>query len=306
MKVLMINSVCGIRSTGRICTDLAQALEEKGYPVKIAYGRENVPMQYEKYAIKIGKDLSIKTHAVFARLFDADGRGSMSEANVRYVLNHNPDVDPQKVAVCPNCVEVSDKSADAEERRTIREKYGIPLDKTVFAYGGNLGRPQGIPFLIECLRKARESREAFFLIVGGGSDYGKLEAYVQQENPEHVKLMSQLPKEDYDSMVGACDVGMIFLDHRFTIPNFPSRLLAYMQAKLPVLAVTDPNTDIGKVIVEGGFGWWCESNDTSRFLDCVRTACAYDLNYMKEAEFQYLMDHYSTEEAYRLIMKALS
>ena len=30
MKILMINSVCGIRSTGRICTDLAQELEKTG------------------------------------------------------------------------------------------------------------------------------------------------------------------------------------------------------------------------------------------------------------------------------------
>ena len=90
----MINSVCGIRSTGRICTDLAQALEEKGYPVKIAYGRENVPMQYEKYAIKIGKDSSIKTHAVFARLFDADGRGSIISTNrfIEQIKKYNPDV----------------------------------------------------------------------------------------------------------------------------------------------------------------------------------------------------------------------
>ena len=42
-------------------------------------------------------------------------------------------------------------------------------------------------------------------------------------------------KEDYELMISACDVGLIFLDHRFTIPNFPSRLLAYMQAGLPVL-----------------------------------------------------------------------
>lgn len=31
----------------------------------------------------------------------------------------------------------------------------------------------------------------------------------------------------------------------FTIPNSRSRLLSYMQAKLPVLACIDPYTDIG-------------------------------------------------------------
>ena len=47
MKVLMINVVCGIRSTGRICTDLAIALEKQGHEVRIAYGRETVPEQFQ-------------------------------------------------------------------------------------------------------------------------------------------------------------------------------------------------------------------------------------------------------------------
>ena len=46
MRILMINTVCGIRSTGRICTDIATALTKRGHEVKIAYGREHVPTQY--------------------------------------------------------------------------------------------------------------------------------------------------------------------------------------------------------------------------------------------------------------------
>ena len=83
--------------------------------------------------------------------------------------------------------------------------------------------------------------------------------YFRETNPKNMRLMKRLPKNDFDRMIAACDVGMIFLDHQFTIPNFPSRLLAYMQAGLPVLACTDTNSDIGKVITEGYFGWWCVS-----------------------------------------------
>lgn len=42
-----------------------------------------------------------------------------------------------------------------------------------------------------------------------------------------------------------------------------------MQAKVPVLACTEPNTDLGKVIVEGGFVWWCSSPDPSGFSACM-------------------------------------
>lgn len=55
--------------------------------------------------------------------------------------------------------------------------------------------------------------------------------------------MQRIPKDDYDTPVGACDVGMIFLDHCFIIPSFSSRLLSYIQARIPILAVTDSNTD---------------------------------------------------------------
>ena len=98
---------------------------------------------------------------------------------------------------------------------------------------------------------------------------------------------------------------MIFLDHRFTIPNFPSRLLSYMQAGIPVLAVTDPNTDIGKVIVDGGFGWWCESNDVKAFYGKVQEAYKSNLADMGMKAFRYLEDHYSVEKGYEIIMRHL-
>ena len=231
----------------------------------------------------------------------SDRIGCMSQANVDYVIKHNPEIDPDKVEICPNSIEVIDKSVSAEKRIEIRKKYDIPLDKVVFVYGGNLGKPQGIPFLIRCLESQKDNEKVFFLIVGDGTEYGKLEEYKKRSNQSNFKLMKRLPKDDYDSMVGACDVGMIFLDHRFTIPNFPSRLLSYMQAKLPVLACTDPNTDIGKVIVEGGFGWWCESDNVEKFLSCINEILHSDLSQFSEKSSKYLFEKYNIKTIFKVI-----
>lgn len=76
MKILMINSFCGLGSTGRICTDLADVLSEQGHEVKIAYGRDTVPEKYQKYAVRIGTDIDVKLHGVQTRLFDTHGFGS--------------------------------------------------------------------------------------------------------------------------------------------------------------------------------------------------------------------------------------
>ena len=162
-----------------------------------------------------------------------------------------------------------------------------------------------MPFLLECLKKCEIITDAFFLIVGDGTEYSVLENYVETEKPKNVKLMKRLPKEDYDTMVGVCDIGLIFFDHRFTIPNFPSRLLAYMQAKLPVLAATDSNTDIGKVIMDGGFGWWCESDDADAFCKTIKTT----MNSQKEEfglkAYDYLQKQYTVEEGYNIIQRGL-
>ena len=232
----------------------------------------------------------------------SDHIGCMSQANVEYVLKHNSELDENIVEVCPNSVDVVDMSVDAKTRENIRKKYDIPTNKKILIYGGNLGKPQGIDFLIECLKSQYNRDDVYFLIVGDGTEFGKLESYMKAEKPMNVKLMKRLPKDDYDTMVAACDVGMIFLDYRFTIPNFPSRLLAYMQAKIPVLACTDPNTDIGKVITEGGFGWWCESNSIQEFTKIVDCICSADLKALGDNAYRVLNEKYSVSESYNTIV----
>ena len=158
---------------------------------------------------------------------------------------------------------------------------------------------------MECLKSQRHNPNVFFLVVGDGTEYGVLEQYDAAAKQENFKLMRQLPKENFDTLVGACDVGMIFLDHRFTIPNFPSRLLSYMQAKLPVLACTDPNTDVGKVITQGGFGWWCESNSTQDFDRAVEEIGKSNLSAMGNAAMEYLQMNYTVEIGYQSILNDL-
>ena len=94
MKVLQINSVCGIRSTGRICTDLADVLERNGHECKIAYGRETVPEKYQKYAVRIGSDFGVKLHALQSRIFDNTGFGSRraTEKFIEWVKEYDPDL----------------------------------------------------------------------------------------------------------------------------------------------------------------------------------------------------------------------
>lgn len=233
----------------------------------------------------------------------SDYIGCMSKENVNFILKHNPQLTKDVVEVCPNSIEPINISISDEEKRQIREKYNIPIDKTVFLYGGNLGKPQGIKFLIDCIRENEKSNLSHFLIVGSGTEFDQIQTYFDNEKPHNASLLNQLDKTDYEQLANSCDVGLIFLDHRFTIPNFPSRLLSYMQASIPVLAATDSNTDIGKVIEEGQFGYWCESTNVNIFNQHVQNLCDEELRLQlgKNAR-TYLGKHYTANHSYEIIM----
>ena len=76
-----------------------------------------------------------------------------------------------------------------------------------------------------------------------------------------------------------------------------------MQSRLPVLAVTDANTDVGKIVTEGCFGWWCESNDSNQVAETVKAIVSADLSMAGDNAFKYLENHYSSKNGYEIIIE---
>ena len=234
----------------------------------------------------------------------SDVIGCMSPANVKFILAHNPEIKPEKVEICPNsCNLVASISLSEEQRVEIRKKYNLPIDCPIFIYGGNLGKPQGIPFLIECLRANKDRTDCHFLVVGNGTEYNKLEKFVNEEKPQSVSLFRRLPKEHYYYLTEACDGGLIFLDYRFTIPNYPSRLLSYLMSRKPILACTDPNCDTGSIAEKNGYGIWAPSNDVNTFTEKLNKMINSDIKQMGENGYQFYLNNYTVQHTYNIIMK---
>lgn len=239
----------------------------------------------------------------------SDYIGCMSPANVEFVLQHNPEIDPVKVEVAPNSIELVEKEMESSqvkaEKIYIRKKYGLPTDLPIFIYGGNLGKPQGIDYLVKCLESNKNRKDCYFVVVGSGTHYGLISDWYDRNRDANVKLMQSLPKSDYDLLVKHCDVGLIFLDYRFTIPNYPSRLLSYLENKMPVLCATDPNTDMGKIAEDSGFGYWCESNSVESFTRILDKMIHANREEMGERGYHYLKENYLVENTYKIIMAHL-
>lgn len=233
----------------------------------------------------------------------SDHIGCMSPANVKYVIEHNPEIAPTKVEVAPNSYDIPIQGQNIVDHIAIRRKYNLPTDKPIFIYGGNMGKPQGIPFLIECLKAVANRNDCHFVVVGDGTEYPKIERWVNNERPHAVSLYRALPKSDYDALAASCDIGMIFLDYRFTIPNYPSRLLPYIMEHKPIIAVTDPNCDTGTLAEENDYGYWCPSNSVEKFVEVADKMLSSDIKQMGDNGFNYFMNNYTTEHTYNAIIK---
>lgn len=232
----------------------------------------------------------------------SDYIGCMSPANVRYLLKHNPDINPEFVEIAPNSYDIP-QTGVRHNSCDIRRKYGLPLDKTVFIYGGNMGKPQGIPFLIECMNAVKDRTDCHFIVVGDGTEYPKLAAWVKAVEPTSVSVFRKLPKAEYDALASACDVGLIFLDYRFTIPNYPSRLLPYLMERKPIIAATDTNCDTGTLAEEYKYGFFCPSNSVESFVNTVDKMLISDIKQMGENGYQFYLNNYTVEHTYQAIIK---
>ncbi len=217
----------------------------------------------------------------------SDMIGCMSKGNLEYIRAHHPEIEEDRLILFPNTVKVQPfenaseetyapdvrnlvtEADHADEAETLQEK------KVRFVFGGNLGKPQAVDFLIRAVSSPRmqDCKQAEFLFVGEGSEQEKVQkAFMDSPNARFIKF---LPPREYDRLMADCDVGIISLDVRFTIPNYPSRMLGYMAAAKPMLACTDRSTDVKELLTEeADCGLWCASDDVDAFCENVERLCA--------------------------------
>lgn len=199
--------------------------------------------------------------------------GCMSQGNIEYLLQNNKNLSKDKLELFPNTITLREIS---NNKNDIRQKYNISEKKVVALYGGNFGKPQGIDFIVKILDEYKNDKRVEFFFSGKGTEKEKLYKYIKEKNIKNVVMIDYLPKQEYNYILKETDIGLIFLDYRFTIPNIPSRTLSYFEYSIPIMAATDKNTDYKDILVnQAKAGLWCESNNIEEF----------------KKQFNYLINH---------------
>ena len=194
----------------------------------------------------------------------ADYIGVCSEAGLEYVKRRLPKTNVA-AEVCPNC-EIS-RTSD-KNRNVVRKKYSVPQNSVLFIFGGNLGLSQGIDDMIAEIKEASVNEKAFFLILGSGTEYKRVEKKLNGYNGR-VSVLPAVSYSEFYDICHAADIGMLFLFRNYSVPNIPGKFTTYLNSGLPVLGAIDKTTDVGSILEEYNCGFSCLNGDTAEFVKLV-------------------------------------
>jgi glycosyltransferase involved in cell wall biosynthesis len=233
----------------------------------------------------------------------SDYIGCMSAGNIEYVKEHNKEINADKLHILPNWIKVKPVKTQNDD---IKNKYNLS-EKFVAVFGGNVGIPQYVDFILDLASYYLSNLSIIFLIIGDGTEVNRIKTRIQNEGISNVVFKDMIPQEDYLKLIQQCDLGLVNLHPSFTIPNIPSRTLAYMQAKIPILAAIDRNTDLNDFIDKSSCGLWCYSDDLEDYkekFEIMLNDKALRKN-MGANGYNYLKANFDVNNIYKIILNEI-
>jgi glycosyltransferase involved in cell wall biosynthesis len=242
-------------------------------------------------------------------LLSFDYIGCMSKGNIEYLKNNYSYITPSSLFLLP-LWGIDNGGGLNIPKEKIRKKYGLKINDFVLIFGGNMGKPQKIDNIIELAKSCSNDKDIKFLFVGKGTEAKRIKKTIKSQNIRNAIFIDFVPREDYEDITRSSDIGLISLDERFTVPNFPSKSIDYMRLGLPILASLDDCSakDYGKLIQdELKCGLISSARDTENFKqNLYKIKNDEKLRKMfKKNGLKAFTDYFSVRNAYMSIVKKI-
>jgi glycosyltransferase len=221
-----------------------------------------------KFIFNYFKNKEKKMLQIYDRIF------CMSEGNVEYILKNYPYIDKQKVELLRNWAKIIPLLNINKEE--LKEKMGFKPNSFTALFGGNMGKPQKLENILYLAEKCKEIKEINFLLIGNGSEKNRIKELARVRKIDNISFREQVSREEYEKLAYSCDIGLVSLDDRFTVPNFPSKTTDYFKIKLPIFAILDE----------------CSAKDYGNFLKNKVKAGEFILGKNIDKEYQKFIDLY--------------
>jgi len=161
---------------------------------------------------------------------------------------------PGKLVIAHNGVDLEDYES-LPGAREARAGLGLPPERKIVCYSGNIYGGRGINQLIECAKKLKD---VLFLIVGGlDNDVDRIRKLAQSQNAGNVMLTGFVPQKSVHLYLASADALVLPYTQEMTIKggtkakNFtsPIKLFEYMASGKPIVASAIPS--VAEVLRDG-------------------------------------------------------
>lgn len=192
----------------------------------------------------------------------ADFIGCTSPANITYLLKNNNFLLTKNLHLLYNSSNILHIKPDLSKFNQL----GLEK-KFVVVFGGNMGKPQQLENVLYLAKKCTVYDDVVFLIIGSGTQAEYLKTTSKRCNLNNLIFINPLRRDEYFSLIAACNVGLISLHQDFTVPNTPMKLNDYLNASLPVLASIDRNNDLGVILLENKMGLYAFADSPNELFN---------------------------------------
>jgi glycosyltransferase involved in cell wall biosynthesis len=169
-------------------------------------------------------------------------------------------------------------------------------NKIVFQFFGNIGRLQGVEFILNAIAMCR-STDAAFLFIGGGVMVDKIKQFVHMHPDKNVAYAGVLDLDKKNLGLAACDVAIVSLEKGMLGLGVPSKAYFSMAADKPLLVVMEGDAEIARVVRETGIGWQCEPDSPDELAALIDQITREKIVNLKGVPRSVLNAHYSEENA---------
>lgn len=210
-------------------------------------GIKNIVMALEKFLMKRFDTVS----TISPRMFD--------KLTAKGVV-------PEKRFLFPNWVD-KDSVYPLPHKSPMRKELGIPDDKTVLLYSGNMGEKQGLEILLDAAEALANNKDILFILCGDGAVRKRL---VERANGlDNVMFMDLQPLEKLNDLLNMADIHL--LPQRADVEDLvmPSKLLGIFSSGRPVIATAHKGTQIANVVEDRGMV--VKPGDAKAFTEAVLT-----------------------------------
>ena len=232
---------------------------------------------------------------------NADTIGLMSEKNLDF-FNKSYKLNNKKI-VLHNWIS---RFKVKKSKNNYRKQFNLEK-KVVFFYGGNIGKAQDILAIVKLAEKMKNINNAHFFIVGDGESFNETNSEINILKLKNITLLKTVKREEYYDMLNQFDIGIFSLSKLHQTHNFPGKILEYLNFNKPVLGIVNPGNDLKDVVDKYKVGYVSNSGDSDSLLNnSKKLLIEENRNFLKKNINKILFETFSTNSAYKKLMKTLT